>query len=167
MRADFGAPPLGWWALLPPNSDPVVRLCASVAGLEDEEFLQEMLRTARPMQLPIGRVTRRLTTQVHSAPRTVINIGQRPIINVAPVYSKISTIDLALLQLLQSRFTLEDPRYKFLKKHRRESLKWVQLSASLRNANLHAQDGKVEFLKRKGGDGVFLTGAPSWIYASS
>lgn len=56
---------------------------------------------------------------------TSINVGQRPVINVATVHSKITSNDLALLQVLQSKFTFQDPKFKFLKKFKGGNLHWV------------------------------------------
>lgn len=53
------------------------------------------------------------------------NLGQRPVINVTPVFSRITSEDLPLLQLLQSKFTFEDPKFKYLKKARGNALRWV------------------------------------------
>lgn len=76
-----------------------------------------MLRTRALPHRPAPQRARSYTTS--------INVGQRPVINVATVHSKITSNDLALLQALQAKFTFQDPKFKFLKKFRAGNLHWV------------------------------------------
>lgn len=69
---------------------------------------------------PLLRHSRRFASQA-------INVGQRPMFDVAPVYSRLTSNNAALLTLLQERFTLQDPRHKYILKHRGPQMRWVRL----------------------------------------